>query len=211
MEEQSAQDTLLNNLDGETLAEPRLLKFMTGHREQFWVKNCVAIGLSSGFLEPLESTSIHLIQSGIARLLRLFPDRDFEPADIDEYNRQSTIEFEQIRDFLICHYKVTERDDSSFWKYCRNMEIPESLDRKIKLFESRGRIFRENEELFNRYSWLAVMVGQGLVSRGFDANALVFDKAELEKRMGDIKTTILGAVKSMPSHSKYLKDFCPAQ
>ena len=207
-DDQSAQDTLLQNIEGKLVGEPRKISFKTGHRAQFWVKNCVAIGLSSGFLEPLESTSIHLIQSGISRLIRLFPDLDFEQIDIDHFNEQSVTEFQQIRDFLICHYKVTERTDSSYWQFCKNMEIPDSLSRKLSLFESRGRIFRENEELFNRYSWLAVMVGQGLTSRGYDANADIYSEQELKKRMSDIKHIIDVNAKSMPEHGAYVENYC---
>ncbi|MEP1444485.1 MAG: tryptophan halogenase family protein [Paraglaciecola sp.] len=207
-DDQTAQDTLLQNIEGKLLGEPRKISFTTGHREKLWVKNCVAIGLSSGFLEPLESTSIHLIQSGISRLIRLFPDLDFEQIDIDHFNQQSVTELEQIRDFLICHYKVTERTDSSYWQYCKNMEVPNSLSRKLSLFESRGRIFRENEELFNRYSWLAVMVGQGLTSRGYDANADVFSEQELQKRMADIKHVIGTSASSMPEHGAYVEKYC---
>jgi len=207
-DEQKAQDTLLGQIQGELLGEPRKIQFKTGHRAKFWEKNCVAIGLSSGFLEPLESTSIHLIQSGISRLIRLFPDMGFEQIDVDHFNEQSITEFEQIRDFLISHYKVTERNDTPYWDYCQNMEVPESLQRKIDLFASRGRIFRENEELFNRYSWLAVFVGQGLTSRGYDANASIFSDAELKQRMHDIKRVIKANAGMIPAHDEYIKKYC---
>jgi len=192
------------------LAPPRLLKFKTGRRKAFWKKNCVAIGLSTGFLEPLESTSIHLIQSGIAKLLQLFPDQGFEPADIDYFNRLSLEEYDVIRDFIILHYRVTQRDDSPFWNHVRTMPIPERLQRKLDIFESRGRIFRENEELFNDTSWFAVMIGQGLVPRGFDSVANSVSDDEVRARLLNIKTTIAETSVRMPTHGDYIRANCAA-
>ncbi|MEZ5946259.1 MAG: tryptophan 7-halogenase [Hyphomonas sp.] len=166
-----AVERLLSCLDGEAIGDPRLLQFETGHRRKFWDKNCVAIGLSAGFLEPLESTSIHLIQSGISKLLQMFPDRHFRQADIDRYNRVTTFEYERVRDFIILHYNATQRDDSDFWNYVRTMQIPDYLQDKIDLFRSYGRVFRENEELFNDTSWFAVMIGQNIRPEGYDAVA----------------------------------------
>jgi len=210
MDDDTARDLLMRNLDAEPLAPPRLLKFKTGRRKAFWKKNCVAIGLSTGFLEPLESTSIHLIQSGIAKLLQLFPDQGFEPADIDYFNRLSLEEYDVIRDFIILHYRVTQRDDSPFWNHVRTMPIPERLQRKLDIFESRGRIFRENEELFNDTSWFAVMIGQGLVPRGFDSVANSVSDDEVRARLLNIKTTIAETSVRMPTHGDYIRANCAA-
>ncbi len=148
LSDQHAHDELLSSIEGEALAEPLQLRFAAGRRRRFWNRNCVAIGLSSGFLEPLESTSIHFIQRGIALLLSYFPDRNFNPADIDRYNKTLGAEYERVRDFLVLHYSMTERDDSEIWRYCRNVDKPDSLEEKIELFRSHGRLLREDFELF---------------------------------------------------------------
>lgn len=161
MEEQEALDVLLSGLDGAPLAEPNRLRFTTGMRRQFWNKNVIAIGLSSGFLEPLESTSLHLIQAGISKLLALFPTRDFDPHVRDEFNHLSATEFERIRDFIILHYKLTTRDDSAFWRYCRDMDVPDTVALKIAHFKSFGRHIPRDLDLFGAPSWHAVHLGQG--------------------------------------------------
>jgi tryptophan 7-halogenase len=210
LSDDEAAATLVANLEGERLAEPRLLRFVTGRRRRFWNKNCVAIGLAAGFMEPLESTSIHLIQSGIAKLLTLFPDRGFDPAEIEQYNRTTLWEFERIRDFLVLHYHATERADSPFWNYCRTMEIPEFLARKIELFQCHGRIFRESEELFNDTSWFAVLIGQNTRPRGYDPLADVMEEEEVHQRLEHIRAVIRNSVDVMPPHHEFIRDNCPA-
>jgi tryptophan 7-halogenase len=202
--------TLLANLDGKPLADPRFLRFVTGRRKQAWVRNVVAIGLSSGFIEPLESTSIHLIQSGIAKLMQMFPDRRFEPADRERFNRMTQLEMEQVRDFIILHYHLTERDDTPFWDRCRTMDVPDSLKEKYRLFEGYGRIFRENDELFNDTSWMAVMVGQGLKARGYDPVADVLSLDETRARLEEIRRVMRTSADYMPLQTDFIRDNCAA-
>jgi tryptophan 7-halogenase len=201
---------LLANLDGEALAEPRIVPFATGHRKRFWAKNCVALGLASGFMEPLESTSIWLIQSGLARLMAMFPDRSFAQGTIDRYNRVMIHEYELIRDFLILHYKATARDDSPFWDHCRTMEVPPLLAEKLAVFGDYGRVFRDEDELFGEASWFAVMAGQGLVPRRHDPVADVLPVDETARRLEQIKEVIGNSVGFMPTHRRFIADHCAA-
>ncbi len=211
MGEDEATEILLANLDAEPSAAPRTLKFTTGRRERFWEKNCVAIGLSAGFMEPLESTSIHLIQAGISKLVALLPDQDFAPIERDEYNRLTAIQFEQIRDFLILHYKATERDDTEFWRYVRTMDIPDSLSRKIELFRSKGRIFRFEDELFGESNWLAVLLGQGIVPRTWDPVVDSVDPQEALRTMRQVHQAIHDVARRMPTHQAYIDRYCAAE
>jgi tryptophan halogenase len=197
--------TLVSNLDGEALAEPRLLRFTTGKRKKFWNKNVVALGLASGFMEPLESTSIHLIQSGVIRLVSLFPDRSFNPTLVEEYNRLSTVEFEKIRDFLILHYMANDKPESPFWSACRHMTIPESLTRKIDLFRQTGRIHRESDELFTEAAWLQVMIGQGIKPTAYHPGADGLSKVQLAQFFADLRTLIGRALAQAPDHAAFLQ------
>jgi len=206
-----AATTLLKNLDGRALAEPRMLKFTTGRRRRFWSKNCVAIGLASGFMEPLESTSIYLIQSGIARLINLLPDQGFSPVLIERYNAQSAFEFERIRDFLILHYYATQRDDTPFWNYCRTMSIPAQLDNTIRLFRDSGRFFRDAEELFALTSWVQVLLGQHVVPRSYHPVVDLLPDKELEEFVASIKNVIAACVAAMPMHAQFIARYCAAR
>ncbi len=204
-----ATDTLMTNLDGEALAEPRQLRFVTGKRRQIWKKNVVALGLSSGFLEPLESTSIHLIQAGIAKLLNFFPTAGFDAADIDAFNGQMDFEFSAIRDFIILHYKATNRP-GAFWKVCREMPIPDSLSAKIELFKANGRIVRFNEELFTELGWLQVMWGQGLRPKGYHPLADQLTPEQLVEFMAVSHKHAMHVAAKMPDHKTYIAANCAA-
>ncbi|TGX54156.1 tryptophan 7-halogenase [Sphingomonas gei] len=210
MSDDEATSILLANLDGKPLAEPRTVPFRTGHRNKFWVKNCVALGLAGGFIEPLESTAIWLIQSGLSRFLTMFPDKRFNQADVDRYNRIMATDYEEIRDFIILHYHATERDDSPFWERCRTMAIPERLAEKMRVFRSHGRAFRENEELFNDTSWFAVMHGQLLRPQGFDPVAEVMRLDETRARLAHIREAVGNSADYMPKHRDFIQENCAA-
>jgi tryptophan halogenase len=206
--EEDAHRTLVENLDGAMLGDPRPLRFTTGRREKFWHKNCISLGLASGFLEPLESTSIHLIQSNISRLIELFPTRAFEPAAIAEYNRRVGHEFELIRDFLILHYHQTTREDSEFWRYCANMEIPDTLAAKMELFRGNGLLHKDAEDLFRESSWVQVMVGQGLAPAGYHAMADRLSAEQLSGFLKDVRSLIDRAEASLPGHAEFIESHC---
>ena len=205
--EQEALDLLMANIDGKPLNSPRVIPFRTGRRRKQWNRNCVALGLASGFLEPLESTSIHLIQQGIVRLLRMFPHGAIEPTDVDEFNRQADFDIEHIRDFIILHYHVTNRDASAFWRHCRQMEVPATLAHRIELFKRTGRVFREGSELFDD-SWQQVMIGQGLMPRSHHPIVSMMSDAELTHFLNQIKHNIARTVERLPNHGDYLRTFC---
>lgn len=205
MNADTANRVLMENLPGKPLDEPRQFKFRTGKRRHLWKKNCIALGLSSGFLEPLESTSIHLIQVGIAQLLAFFPDRNCDPTLANEFNKKFDFEFESIRDFLILHYHVTERDDSDFWKYCTGMTIPDSLSEKIDLFKSSGGIVRFNTELFDIPSWLQVMWGQGLRPKGYHPMANAVKAGDLERYITNISREVQDQLAKLADHGSYIK------
>ncbi len=210
MQDEEAQRILLANLDGKPLAEPRMVKFRTGMRKLGWNRNVVAIGLSSGFLEPLESTSIHMIQSSIARLIQFFPDRGFNQLQVDEYNRQARFEYESIRDFVILHYKLNQRDDSDFWQQCAAMAVPDSLQQKIDMFRARGRVVRFNNELFAEAGWVQVMHGQNLKPEGYDPLVDLLPVADAEKFLESIRDVIGQCVQHMPGHAEYIAQHCAA-
>jgi tryptophan halogenase len=209
--DEDARATLLRNLDGPALIEPRILHFTGGRRRKFWIRNCVALGLASGFLEPLESTSIHLIQAGITRLLALFPDRRFDPTGIEEYNRLMTSQYERIRDFLVLHYKATERNDTPFWDHCRTMEVPETLRHKIDLFRHSGRLLRHEDELFTETNWLAVLVGQNVIPETYDPLVDGLDIDAVRQTLHRISAIIRQAAHTMPGHREFIQHTCAAQ
>jgi len=201
--------SLVANLDGAPEADPRQLRFTTGRRRKAWNRNCIALGLASGFLEPLESTSIHLIQTGISRLLSWFPDRDFDPLLAAEYNRLVDAEMESIRDFLVLHYQANARDEP-FWRQCRAMPIPDSLAAKVEMFRANGRLIEREHELFHPPSWLAVLLGQGVVPATYDPLAGTVAPQELAAILGGMRQVIDQAAAGMPSHQHYIDRHCRA-
>ena len=210
MSDEDALKILMDNLDGEPTIEPRLLRFVTGHRKKFWNKNVVAIGLSSGFMEPLESTSIHLIYTAINKLMLIFSLKGVEPVQEEVFNRLALKEFRKIRDFLILHYNASSRDDSEFWNYCRTMDVPDSLTEKVELFRHNGQFFREEDELFDVTSWAAVMLGQGVAPQSYSPLVDAIDQDRLIKEVAEMEKSIKFVVGHMPSHQAYLKSYCPS-
>jgi tryptophan 7-halogenase len=204
-----AASTLLGHLDGAALAEPRPLRFVTGKRKQFWNRNVIAVGLSSGFMEPLESTSIHFIQSSISKLVEYFPDQRFDPVTIAEYNRQVQFEYERSRDFIILHYKANERP-GEFWQRCREMSIPDTLAEKMELFQRSARIHREHEELFTEVSWLQVMIGQGLMPQSCHPLVDLLADEELTHLVASTRAVLENSAAVMPSHAEYIAQNCRA-
>lgn len=208
--DEQARDELLSSIEGKAFAEPLKLQFATGRRKLFWSKNCVAIGLSAGFLEPLESTSIHFIQRGIALLLSYFPDRNFNTADIDRYNRIVTSEYERVRDFLVLHYSCTERDDSEIWRYCRSIKRPDTLRERIELFQSFGRLIREDNELFPMQSWLYVLVGQNIMPQNDDPLVSILDPRQVMDNLSNIRSVVRQCAAAMPKHQDFISQNCAA-
>ena len=206
-----AAAALLANLDGRALGDPRPLRFVTGRRRQAWNRNVVSLGLASGFIEPLESTGIYMIQSGIMRLLSLMPRRDFSPVLRDRYNAQVAVESERIRDFLILHYKATQRDGSVFWRYCRDMPIPATLQDTIDLFRDTGSFFREGfEEMFGLVSWVQVMIGQGIMPERCHPLAEQMPEQDLAAFMAGVRQVVHACVEAMPMHQAFIDKICPA-
>jgi len=204
MDEETARDALMAQLEGEPLAEPRLLQFRAGKRREQWSRNVVAIGLASGFLEPLESTSIHLVQLAIGYLVELFPGPVIDPPAAAEFNRIMALEYERIRDFLVLHYHATQRDDTPFWAYCRTLDVPETLAYRMDLFRERGLVPNYREGMFLDASWLAVYLGQNVVPRRYDPLAARLPEADLLRRLDTIDRDYAAALDRMPPQDRFL-------
>ena len=209
--DEEAVRLLLGSLDGAPLGDPRPLRFKAGRRKLAWNRNVVSIGLASGFLEPLESTSIHLVQMGIAHLLTYFPSSGFDDADRDQYNRTIQQEYEWVRDFIILHFKATERDDKPFWNYCREMPVPDSLQERIDLFRAHGRVLRKGDELFAKPSWVQVMHGQRIHPRSYHPLTDLIEEPEIQRYMEEVEMVIANCVKLMPAHEDFIAQNCAAE
>jgi len=206
--DEQALDTLLSNLESKPVSEPKSFKYQTGRRSKAWVKNCIAVGLTAGFLEPVESTSIHLAMSAILRLLKMFQTGDASPALIDEFNRHTREEMDRIRNFIVLHYNATQRDDSSFWRYCRNMEIPAELQQRIALFRDTAAVPLPEKELFQVDSWVQVMLGQGIEPEAWHPIVDGMQEQELVRFLESLKAGIRSDVAKMPSHEQFLTKYC---
>jgi tryptophan halogenase len=208
LDDEQARTTFLDSVEGEPLTQPWLIKFKPGQRRETWKGNCIAFGLSSGFLEPIESTSIHLIHRSIIRMLQLFPSDGVCQSNIDEYNRQANVEIEHIRDFIILHYHVTNRQDTRFWQECRNNDVPASLRHRLELFKDTGRVFRMPNELFAENSWIQVMLGQGIFPRQHHQTADLMGDKELTQFLENIRAPIARTVEQLPGHRAYVQRYC---
>jgi tryptophan halogenase len=209
--EDDARATLLGNLTGKTLTEPLQLKFKTGRYADAWHKNCVAIGLSSGFVEPLESTSIHLIDTALVRLMRLFPFAGAMEPLAEQFNRDTQVEWEAVRDFIILHYKQTQRDDSEFWNFYRTMDIPDSLAHRIEIFKENGYVWSDLANLFRSHSWIQVMFGQGLFPEHCHAASRILPTAALKQELEKASAFVDQNLAKLPDHDDFIKQYCPAQ
>jgi tryptophan 7-halogenase len=208
LDQNAALERLLGSVEGEVLTKPNFIRYTTGVRRKQWHRNCIAVGLSGGFMEPLESTSIHLIQRAVLRLVRMLPAGPVSEQDIAEFNDQQFTDMEQIRDFLILHYHVTDRRDSAFWRHCAEMQIPPSLARKIELFRETGRVFRRNEELFVENSWVQVMMGQGITPQSYHPIAARLRPEELDRFLAMLRDSVTQTVDGLPSHQSYVAQYC---
>lgn len=208
MSDDDALKTLHAGMDSHKIGNPNFLRFKTGIRKKTWNKNVISLGLAAGFLEPLESTSIHLIQTAIARLMTNFPDKHFNEADINFYNERTRLEYEQVRDFLVLHYYATERDDSPFWNYCRTMDIPDTLKNRMEIYSENARLYRHHNDIFGETSWFAVLQGQNIFPKRNHPVADLMPEDELNHRMSDIHKTWAKCLDVMPTHQQFIDRFC---
>lgn len=208
MSDDEATNMLLSNIDGKVLTEPKVIKFKTGKRKKSWNKNCIAVGLASGFLEPLESTSIHMIMTAVTRLLQLFPHDEIKSSIVDEFNIQAESEIARIRDFIILHYKATERDDSPFWRYCKDMEIPVELAHRMRLFKEHGKSFQVEGELFRLDSWTQVMLGQGIIPSSYHPIVKLMSERELQNFLNSVAAEVNRNMATLSVHNDFIKKYC---
>lgn len=210
MSDEEARNKLLQAVDGKVVKQPWQIRIRTGRRQRAWNKNCVALSLASGFVEPLESTSIHMIMTGVTRLMQLFPFNGTQPSLVDQFNDEARAEIEKIRDSIVLHYNTTERDDTAFWRYCRNMEIPDSLRRRIRLFREAAHAFQADGELFRVDSWVHVMLGQGIVPEFYHHVSRRLNDQELARIVNGLRTSIGHAVAKLPTQQDFIDQYCKA-
>lgn len=211
MNDDQATNTLLQNVSGETVNDPRIIRFRPGKRRKTWVKNCVALGLASGFIEPLESTSIHLVSSAVIRLMRMLPLTGIHAQDVAEYNRATDKELASVRDFVLLHYKQTQRNDSDFWRYCRSMDVPESLQNRLDIYRDSGRIYWDSDELFTVNSWNQVMLGQGVMPQHYHPAADIMPEADFAMQMAKVRQSVQQLVGQLPPHQTFLQAYCESK
>ena len=205
LDDDAARERLLSLVDGTPIIDPRPIRFTTGQRRQYWNKNCIALGLSSGFIEPLESTSIHFIQNGIMWLLLMFPDSVMSQASVDEYNNKLRGEAERIRDFIVLHYFANQRAGEPFWDKCRDLPIPESLSQRMALFKETGRVFKPQDDVFSENSWVQVMMGQGLIPESYHNIVDSMSNEQLQQFLGDIQRDVERTVAALPNHGAFVE------
>ena len=210
MSDEEARNKLLRDVGGKPARQPWNVKIRTGRRRKAWNKNCVSLGLAAGFVEPLESTSIHMIMMGVVRLMQLFPFSGIKQSMVDRFNDESRIEIERIRDFIVLHYNTTQRDDSPFWRYCRSMEIPESLARRIRLFKEAAHAYQVEGELFRVDSWTEVMLGQGIMPNNYHHLARAMSDVDLERFLKGLRASVSETVARLPSHMDFVNQYCKA-
>ncbi|MDN4502532.1 tryptophan 7-halogenase [Alteromonadaceae bacterium BrNp21-10] len=208
--DKEAIQTLLNTIDGEPLGEPRIIPFVTGMRKKSWHKNCLALGLAQGFLEPLESTAIHLVSKTLALFVRMFPDRECNPLIMDEFNRRVRADYQEIRDFLVLHYCASDRVDTEFWRWCKNMKVPPSLQRKLDYFQVAGGLIPGVEELFQPSSWYAILTGMAILPNSYNPTVDALDYKKLQQSLNAGKQAIENIVQQQPSHEDFIKEYCQA-
>ncbi|GLX79158.1 tryptophan halogenase [Thalassotalea insulae] len=208
--DEQAKRTLLESVDGKLLTEPRVIPFTTGMRKQAWVKNCLSLGLAQGFLEPLESTAIHLVSKSIAYFIQMFPSRHYQPALVEEYNRRIAMDYQEIRDFLVLHYCTSQRDDSDFWRWCRSMKIPPSLQYKMDYFKASGKAIVSHEQLFQSSSWYAIYQGMGIKPNSYNPTLDLWQPEKLQAILDSGKQGLIEIAAKQPSHDEFLVKYCQA-
>jgi tryptophan halogenase len=208
--DEQAKQTLLDNIEGEPIMEPRVIPFTTGMRKKSWMKNCLSLGLAQGFIEPLESTAIHLVSKTIALFIRTFPTKTYDQALINQFNHSVRVDYEEIRDFLVLHYCKTSRTDSEFWRWCQNMEIPPTLKHKIDLFQASGGLAVRDDELFQPTSWYAVFDGLGVKPDTYNPTLDAWDADKLKNILDKGKQGLIEVTKKQPSHDQFIEEFCKA-